>query len=129
MEAQAIKAGQSALDHGAKFVNEARGNEVFREKWFLHNPFYTDGGHVPNGRSGQGTGSGQIHTAQRGQAATNAGKQTRRKQLWLRLGRAALYRQIAFGRPSNIVEAQELFEPVRIENPRYGRWQICATPN
>jgi hypothetical protein len=53
---------------------------------------------IPNHK---GVGGGQIHTAQRGQVATNTGKPTRRKQLWLRLGRAARYRRMAFGTASN----------------------------
>jgi hypothetical protein len=48
-------------------------------------------------------------------------------QLWLRLGRAALYRRIAFCPASAGASAPELLDALPITNRRYGRLQICAT--
>ena len=47
--------------------------------------------------------------------------------LWLRLGRAALYRRIVFCGASAIASALELSDALPITNWRYGRLQICAT--
>ncbi len=90
-------------------------------------PVLPNEGRVPNRDCGLDAGPGQIHTAQRGQAATNTPKRTgKRKQLWLRLARAVLYRRFAIGRAFDTVGTQKCSTPAecnsairQIENLRY----------
>ena len=70
VEAEPIPTTERALDQRAELVHKAFGNEVFGQKWFLHKHSSTT--RRPRSQLSIWPGGGQIHTAQRGQAATQS---------------------------------------------------------
>src|SRR6185295_114087 len=91
------------------------------------NSFYHNGDRVPNLGSGPGAEAGQIHTAQRGPAATCTRRRTEREQIWLRLGRAALYRRVLLCQTLGNAGAWDRSDALPNTIRRYGRLKICAT--
>ena len=138
VEAEAIPTAQSALDQRAKLVDKALGNEVFRQKVFLHKDTsttrrprshslvfcpQTTATHFSYSTAWQSRS--QSQTADR--RATD--EQVCRKAVWfwLRLCHAVPYRRIEFCGVSPRPSGLEFAGILPTANWRYGSLKISAT--